>query len=406
MRRYLFHATCLLAVLVGAVMFPTDSSGDQQAKQIVIESRFVEVTDAFLEDVGVDFRGLGSGDSSPSFLGNWQRRGTTRRSAPAYLEFDSSNGVSFKLGTKMVIDGEKVRGVRMKAKQDNAAGFMSLGRKFSATDPLTIDTTIQLPHTKGIRTGSTFGVELDSPFVPIGGQFDNFLFYGASSESGGLRAFASLNGTNVGTFPFFSGATSIHLQALLTSSGVTLLVRPRVTEAWTELVTDLDFPLDGSVGVGVGMFGVDKGAKANVGGIRIEGPSIWADPTLTNLLGHADSIRENLATAHEAMTREDGYGNLDPDIPTAEAYLENAETSRVVLIQELETAVIGGLLHEDTPVDDIRNRLDKAGDKLVPVLGNIPLLGNLFRRKDEGRVRKAEVLIFVTARLLSNGADE
>jgi type IV pilus assembly protein PilQ len=66
------------------------------------------------------------------------------------------------------------------------------------------------------------------------------------------------------------------------------------------------------------------------------------------------------------------------------------EVSTAVLIDNGQTVVVGG-------VYEFENREDL---RKVPFLGDIPVLGNLFRSKTRG-ANKAELLIFVTPRILS-----
>jgi len=65
--------------------------------------------------------------------------------------------------------------------------------------------------------------------------------------------------------------------------------------------------------------------------------------------------------------------------------VENAQME----IQDGYTMVLGGLIREDISTVD---------DK-VPILGDIPLLGRLFRSKAEQAIKK-NMLIFVTVRIL------
>jgi general secretion pathway protein D len=64
-------------------------------------------------------------------------------------------------------------------------------------------------------------------------------------------------------------------------------------------------------------------------------------------------------------------------------------TDTNVIVKDGETIVIGGLIH-DTQSDTVYK---------VPLLGDIPLLGYLFRRKSTSRTR-VELLIFVTPRVI------
>src|SRR5690606_7611832 len=66
------------------------------------------------------------------------------------------------------------------------------------------------------------------------------------------------------------------------------------------------------------------------------------------------------------------------------------EVSTAVLIDNGQTVVVGGV-YEFENREDIRK---------VPFLGDVPVLGNLFRSRGRS-VNKAELLIFVTPRILT-----
>ena len=76
--------------------------------------------------------------------------------------------------------------------------------------------------------------------------------------------------------------------------------------------------------------------------------------------------------------------NTPPDVATR-------GTDTNVIVRNGETIVIGGLIH-DSQDDSVTK---------VPVLGDIPLLGALFRSKNVSRTRK-ELLIFVTPKLIED----
>jgi type IV pilus assembly protein PilQ len=65
------------------------------------------------------------------------------------------------------------------------------------------------------------------------------------------------------------------------------------------------------------------------------------------------------------------------------------EVSTAVLIDNGQTVVVGGV-YEFKSREDLRK---------VPFLGDLPVLGNLFRNKGKSS-EKAELLIFVTPRIL------
>ena len=66
------------------------------------------------------------------------------------------------------------------------------------------------------------------------------------------------------------------------------------------------------------------------------------------------------------------------------------EISTAVLMDNAQTVVIGGV-YEFSSREDLNK---------VPFLGDVPVLGNLFKRKGRS-TEKAELLIFVTPRVLA-----
>jgi type II secretory pathway component GspD/PulD (secretin) len=81
-----------------------------------------------------------------------------------------------------------------------------------------------------------------------------------------------------------------------------------------------------------------------------------------------------------------------PDPVTGLPQKQTREADTVVRMLDRETVIIGGLVHSEM----IESR------SKVPILGDIPLLGKLFRSKDM-RELKTELVVFITATIL--GAD-
>ncbi|PIR15488.1 MAG: hypothetical protein COV48_14080, partial [Elusimicrobia bacterium CG11_big_fil_rev_8_21_14_0_20_64_6] len=102
-------------------------------------------------------------------------------------------------------------------------------------------------------------------------------------------------------------------------------------------------------------------------------PSINADGRIT--LQVNPNVSQPSATAAASST---GAPAVDS---------RNATTT--VLVRDGETIVIGGLI-----TDTLQDTISK-----IPLLGDIPILGWLFKKKTKTRVR-AELLIFVTTRIL------
>ncbi|MBD9470065.1 type IV pilus secretin PilQ family protein [Pseudoxanthomonas sp. PXM01] len=104
-------------------------------------------------------------------------------------------------------------------------------------------------------------------------------------------------------------------------------------------------------------------------------------PTITN----DDRVFLNLNVKKdevaELITLE-GYGT----VPT----IDKREINTAVLVEDGQTVVIGG----------VYEFADRSSVAKVPFLGDIPFLGNLFKKKGRSK-EKAELLIFITPKVLS-----
>lgn len=74
--------------------------------------------------------------------------------------------------------------------------------------------------------------------------------------------------------------------------------------------------------------------------------------------------------------------------------LANREAQTSVIVKDGETVVIGGLMKDDR----------SSAESKVPILGDIPLLGYLFKRRSSTR-EKTELLVFITPRVVM-GSEE
>ncbi len=87
-----------------------------------------------------------------------------------------------------------------------------------------------------------------------------------------------------------------------------------------------------------------------------------------------------------------GVGGVSQTITTASSAVQ--ESDDIVRATSGQIVVIGGLMKETTTDDD-------AG---VPVLGDIPIIGNLFKQKKVTRV-KSELVILLKPTIITNGQD-
>jgi len=78
-------------------------------------------------------------------------------------------------------------------------------------------------------------------------------------------------------------------------------------------------------------------------------------------------------------------GNQQSDV-------EVRTSKSIVKVTDGETVVLGGLIHQDNETEF----------KKLPILGDIPLLGLLFRHKDQSKGIERELIIFITPRIVKN----
>ena len=90
----------------------------------------------------------------------------------------------------------------------------------------------------------------------------------------------------------------------------------------------------------------------------------------------------------DLKVNKDSVGTIFSGIPSIDT--NNLITQ--VLVQDGETVVLGGV-YEST---------DTNSRRAVPVLGDIPVLGRLFRSNSRSE-KKKELLVFITPRILDQG---
>ncbi|MBS1717835.1 MAG: hypothetical protein JSS72_08910 [Armatimonadetes bacterium] len=74
--------------------------------------------------------------------------------------------------------------------------------------------------------------------------------------------------------------------------------------------------------------------------------------------------------------------------------INNRSATTTVTVPDGETVVLGGIIRTSHSIDESK----------IPILGDIPLLGNLFKSK-EGHDIKTELMVFLTPHIVRTGAD-
>lgn len=229
---------------------------------------------------------------------------------------------------------------------------------------------------------------------------------GASGGAGSINNLATIKG--ILTDPQFS----VLIKALSQKKSTDVLSAPKVTtingvQAQIKVVQEFIYPseyTEPSVAAGGGGFGGGGGGAAaitptvpssfktrEVGVIMNVTPTVGSDnytinlaltPEVSEFLGFLDYSPGSVTSGSGTNATSVPYKIQQPLFST-----RSIATS--VVIWDGQTVVLGGLIKES---------VQKIDDK-VPFLGDIPIVGRLFRSKSTNR-SKQNLLIFVTARLV------
>ena len=270
------------------------------------------------------------------------------------------------------------------------------------------------------RTTPTNGNDIDqntrSGGFALQGNAIDALLLGATGGTGVAAANSVLNLAGVLTDPQFQ----IVVRALNQQKGVDLLSAPRVTtksgqKAVIEIIREFIYPTafqPPQIPTTVGNTG-----NGGVGGSSAAAPITPTTPTafekrntgvtldVEPVIG-PDGFTIDLTLAPQVVDF-DGFINYGSPINTVTTTLGISSTTRLtdntinqpifstrkvttsVSVYDGSTVILGGLTRED---------VQKVNDK-VPVLGDIPLIGRLFRSKVDQNIKR-NLIIFVTARLI------
>ena len=364
--------------LVDALVEQANVSGP---RQVEIEAKFVEITQNNLKELGFDWLLGGFNIGNERVFGSGGTSGTSPATNPADFPFIAPGGVP--VGQNPVTAGNRSGTRAISANAIDALLFGVPGASALApgifglsgvfTDPQFQVVIRALNQKKGVdllsaprvttKSGQRAVIEIvrefryptqfEPPQIPQTFNNDNDTFGGnglLNPLTGVLTGGAPTSGGNTGGFP----VTPTTPTAFETrNTGVTLEVEPVV----------------GPDGVTI-----DLNLVPQV--VEFEGFINYGSPiqsTSTNLLGQPVT---NVIT---------------PNIINQPIFSARKVTTSVS-VWDGQTVVLGGLMRED---------VQKTEDK-TPILGDIPLVGRLFRTNSEQHLKR-NLVIFVTARLINPG---
>jgi len=188
------------------------------------------------------------------------------------------------------------------------------------------------------------------------------------------------------------------LEFLTTQTGTKILARPRILTLSNE-TAEIGIVKDEIVGMEIEEEFDDKGQKTSstvkyrrASELKLTPEGIGVYLRVTPQVNPTTGEITMLIRPKTSSTR------LSPYIPKAVTTFaldpEIRSSNSVVKVRDGETIVLGGL---------IRHERDEAITK-VPFLGDIPLLGALFRHRSKSKDQERELLVFITPHILKEEA--
>jgi len=341
-------------------------------KQVEIESKFVEITQNNLKELGFDWLLGPFKVGSKGAFGSGGTSGTGTPVSPANFPFIDANGNPVGTGTSIPGDG-----------------------------------TSGGPVTAGNRSGNA---------AISANAIDALLFpsMGASAVAPGIFGLSG-----VFTNPQFQ----VVIRALNQKKGVDLLSAPKVTtksgqRAVIEIVREFRYPTTftppqvpsitgGTGGTGTVSIEVVTPTTPQTFETRNTGVTLEVEPVVG-----PDGVTIDLNLVPQVVEFEGfiNYGSaifgVNPNlvsgttVPTIlltnnvinQPIFSTRKVTTSVSVWDGQTVVLGGLMRED---------VQKSEDK-VPIIGDIPLVGRLFRTNVDQHIKR-NLVIFVTARLINPG---
>ncbi len=226
-----------------------------------------------------------------------------------------------------------------------------------------------------------------APITPFGGtNFGNI----GNAVAGGPAALAATNGLTVaaikGTFSF-KGTDYLNIGALLhalqTDSDVNVLSTPNILTSdnqKAEIMVGQNVPFT---------VGQTQNATTGAGSFfnTIERKDVGIKLAITPQISSDDSVRLDI--------NQEISDVVATSATNAAGLITNKRSAvTTVVVKDRETMVIGGLIRDNV----------LASESKVPLLGDIPLLGWLFKYKTT-RVEKTNLMIFITPYIIKNEED-
>ena len=386
---------------------------DKATDQVMIESKFVEVTDRDIRNIGVNWAGLqnlqvGVGSISQTFQRNRGQDATSGTNSTTGTNGNTSNttttgsGDNTNTSTNNSTTTGTTSGTNVTYVTAPNAGFVGIPSTTSFPSgavsglPATVPSTTTLagisvgPPPTGTAlntyTGGTTNITNagtnNTASTNLSNALSNSIVAGTNSAFNTLASLTNTAGTSRLASAVFSASDfNVIISALKTQNNTKIVSNPTIvtlnnTEAFLNIGQEFPIP-SYTYNSERGSFEVSNFAYKPIGIILKVTPQVNAQGVIKLAL-------EPEVSQTNGSTSFGGAGGAQIPI------IATRKVKTQISLKDGYTAGIGGL---------ITNSTDHGGTK-VPILGDIPLLGRLFSSKDVNDV-STNLLIFITAKTVS-----
>lgn len=295
------------------------------------------------------------------------------------------------IGIKDVIDRLlSEHGQAVEDSRSNSLIVSDLPSQFSRIESAIEELDIKLPQVMiEVEVVETSLDTIDKLGIEWGSANDGILFQGAGSskttkwpfmdKGEGVGPGGDVSGLNMGYLSAMSlGGT---LAMLATDTDTKILARPKILTLNNE-TAEIKLTADTAIASLQETSSAEGIATQTVTAERVEtGVALKVTPQINKL--HEITLLLEPSVTNTKWSTYFPNSFVDPQTRSAKT---------TVTVRDGETIIIGGLI-------DIK---DSKITRKVPFLGDIPLLGNIFRKKED-EVNDTELIIFITPHLIEEG---
>lgn len=382
---------------------------DKATDQVMIESKFVEVSDSDVRNIGVNWASLqGMQFGVRNINQTWQRgrgqdfnQGSNTNSGSTTNSSSnngSTNSTSNTTGSTSGSTTTNTGGITTQVATTTTGSQLTQQTTTTGTAPnqTTVTTLVTVPTNTNsttttvssptTQTNSTSGTTTNNSST-VGSDISSALTNTASSAVNSLLGLTNTGSTSrLATAVFSASDFNIIVSALKTQSNTKVVSNPTIvtlnnTEATINIGSEYPIP-SYTYNSERGTFEVSGFQYKPIGVILKVTPQVNAQGT----------IRMTLEPEISSSSRETTFGGAGgASIPI----IDTRKVKTQISLKDGYTAGIGGLI----------SQTKSHGGTKVPVLGSIPVLGRLFSSKNVNDAT-TNLLIFITAKTVSaDGAD-